>query len=79
MFIVFLNLDSTASAETNYIVPLRSDEIGAMSVPALQKLNSLFEEDIDETSRLTGLSLTDWMGPDYSEPMTAEFTRKWNP
>ncbi|MEJ0095330.1 MAG: hypothetical protein WDN46_18570 [Methylocella sp.] len=50
-----------------------------MSVPALQKLNSLFEEDIDETSRLTGLSLTDWMGPDYSEPMTAEFTRKWNP
>ena len=67
----FLNLASPASVETAYIVPVRSDGLGTISENALLKLNSLFEMDVNETSRLTGLSLADWMEPDYREPMAA--------
>jgi hypothetical protein len=67
----FLNLAPSAPAGTAYIVPVRSDGLGTISETALLKLNSLFEVDINETSGLTGLSLADWMEPDYREPMAA--------
>jgi len=65
----FLNLSTPVSTERAYVSPIYSAEIGTINSDILQKLNGLFAADIDETSGLTGLTLADWLRPDYEEPM----------
>ena len=64
----FLNIGPTP-VERTYVTPYRhSDDSGAIPAAALAALNDLFEADIHETSRLTGVFLSDWLEPTYREP-----------
>ena len=46
-----------------------------MSEPDRSDLDALFQDDIRETQVLTGLDLSDWLRPDYLEPMSEAETR----
>jgi hypothetical protein len=39
-------------------------------VNLLSQLTNLYAEDIQDTERLTGIPLYDWIAPDYQEPMS---------
>jgi hypothetical protein len=71
----FLGISPLAEVDKRYIVPLQSANLGKL-LPADRKfLDSLFREDIEQTALLTGLDLSDWTLPDYSEPMIAPSER----
>ncbi|GEM_PF-524048 len=52
-----------------YQVPHDSRELGRMSLADRQYLDALFRQEIEETQTLTGIDLSDWLDPDYEEPM----------
>ena len=60
-------------AELLYILPkMRRRRQVEQDVPPTDTrryLDALYHADIAETARLTGLDLSDWQSPDYSEPM----------
>lgn len=58
-------------ARPRYIVPLAPAVAPGMTQAVRARLDTLYADDIWQTSRLTGLDLSDWLGPDYAEPMTA--------
>lgn len=52
-----------------YVAPIEARDVTGSFDAARPELDRLFAEDVKETSALTGLSLSDWLAPDYSEPM----------
>lgn len=64
-----------ASRSTEYVVP-REDtrELGRPEPADLTYMMTLFRQDIARTASLTGLDLSDWLDPAYSEPMAIELT-----
>lgn len=52
-----------------YIAPLPSRDLGTPCPALMAKLTADFADDILETARLTGLDLSDWLSPDYAEPI----------
>ncbi len=70
----FLGVECSESASSrDYVAPL-VDQINPIPPQEnlsnlLHQLTNLYEEDIRETERLTGLLLSDWLDPDYEEPM----------
>jgi hypothetical protein len=67
----FLGVGAAASllAEQAYVVPGASAETGEMPRDARSRLDAIFREDIRETAALAGLDLSDWLAPEYREPM----------
>jgi Sulfotransferase domain len=72
----FLEIGPPLSMEKAYVTPYDNEGIDTIPEAALSSLNRIFAADIGETSRLTGLSLSDWLEPDYREPFSrAELSR----
>jgi hypothetical protein len=65
----FLGIGLPASTERTYVTPYHHNGTDSISAAALSRLNDLFNADIHEASRLTGISLSDWLEPDYREPV----------
>jgi hypothetical protein len=63
----FLGVPPAEAVQRSYIVPLISRELGGISGQSLGILNSLYADDIRQTSKLTGLYLDDWLSPDYRD------------
>jgi hypothetical protein len=57
------------SGGQKYIVPVDSSQVELPKKRLIAKLNKLFSDDIEETSRMTGLDLSSWSDPNYREPM----------
>ena len=55
-----------------YDPPMMSRSAGTISRGDLERLTTLYADDIRETSALTGIDLTDWLSPDYTEPMPSQ-------
>jgi hypothetical protein len=65
-------LDVTPMAQDGpriYQVPHDGRAMGRMSLSDRQYLDVLFRQEIEETQALIGVDLTDWLDPDYEEPM----------
>ena len=58
-----------ADARRDYVVAVDSTGLGEIPPGAQRALTEIFRKDIGETSRRTGLDLSDWLLPDYREPM----------
>jgi hypothetical protein len=65
----FLSLPSPNSINSSYIVPIETISFGAMSDDHFVSLTDIYKDDIRQTEELTGLYLSDWLSPDYREPM----------
>jgi len=68
----FLGIAPPASTERTYVTPYHRTGRDSIAAAALSRLNDLFNADIHEASRLTGVSLSDWLEPDYREPMAPD-------
>ena len=67
----FLGVTATVPEfiEPHYIVPLQSTVSSEMPSSVRAELDDLYASEIVHTSQLTGLDLSDWLKPDYHEPM----------
>lgn len=52
-----------------YHVPHDSRGVGRMLLTDRQYLDALYRQEIGETEALTGIDLSDWLDPNYEEPM----------
>lgn len=52
-----------------YVVPHDSRTVGGLSVADRRELEDAFRKDIRETQAIAGLDLSDWLDPQYEEPM----------
>ncbi len=59
----------SVTAKQRYIVPLAPAETAGLSPRARIDLDALYAEDIKATAALAGLDLSDWLDPNYCEPM----------
>ena len=69
----FLGVSGRRFGQINseYIVPLQPGEADPIPRVEQERLTELFDEDILDTSLLTGLNLDHWRDPNYAEPMNA--------
>jgi hypothetical protein len=69
----FLGAGFPKETSSNYVAPsfnkLNDIALIDKSLNLLFQLTNLFKEDIRETERLTNIPLSDWLDPDYTEPM----------
>jgi hypothetical protein len=65
----FIGVERRLAARRRYVVPLDSSALGPIPVEQRRMLDSLFADDIRRTAALSGLGLSDWLRPDYREPM----------
>lgn len=65
----FLGVEPLTLSLGEYIVPIKSDEVGVMSREDTEYLHALYSDDIHVSSHRSGCNLTDWDDPDYIEPM----------
>jgi Sulfotransferase domain len=70
----FLGIEFSEIVSSEYILPLgkklKNVHKPKKLVNLLSQLTSLYAEDIQDTERLTGIPLYDWIAPDYQEPMS---------
>jgi hypothetical protein len=65
----FLCLDRRLRVERSYIAPEATSYFDYPSPDVLSSMHDLYAVDIQQTARLSGLVLDDWLMPDYTEPM----------
>jgi len=67
----FLGVDHAVSdsVQQEYIIPVAATDRGPMASGIRAALDALFYEDIEKTAAITGLDLSDWLRPDYVDPM----------
>ena len=68
----FLTIELDQNIQTQYITPYKPKDIEALDAIQRDYLTGLYREDMLETEKLTGMDLSDWIHPDYEEPMTAD-------
>jgi len=76
----FLGVDHLLRAimKRTYIVPVDGSDLGGLPAGLRSSLDGLFRSDIRRTAELTGLDLSDWLRPDYQEPMRRPTVlRRW--
>ena len=56
-------------ARSRYLVPINTSDLGPIPDEQRKVLVEMFADDILRTSALSGLDLSDWLRPDYREPM----------
>jgi hypothetical protein len=71
-----LGVPHANAARQQYVVPLEKRDLGSLDGATRASLDALFAPDIAETAALTGLDLSDWLSPEYKEPMAAP-TGNW--
>jgi hypothetical protein len=64
-----IDVDPPSPSAREYMVPRDSGGHERMRDEDRVYLDRLFESDLRATADLTGLNLTDWLDPDYQEPM----------
>jgi hypothetical protein len=69
----FLGVDPLLGADVRrrYVTPVEGGRPPAFPVGARHALDDLFADDIRRMAELAGLDLSDWLSPDYREPMAA--------
>jgi hypothetical protein len=67
----FLGVDKAPGSRVGgqYIVPDDSTDLGKLPAATRPLLDDIFRNDIRRTQELTQLDLSDWLRPDYEEPM----------
>jgi hypothetical protein len=79
----FLGAAPLPPAASRYVAPRVPSAGGIIpEAPAaglVRSLTELYASDIARTECLTGLSLSDWLAPDYREPMTPTPRSRWSP
>jgi hypothetical protein len=63
----FLEIPTIAPPERNYVVPVDTTDMARIGEGDYDYLTQLYADDIVETSRLTGLDLSDWLRAAYQE------------
>ena len=66
---VFLGISGTINLGTEYVRPQEREEFPKLSRGLQSVLTQEFEPQIIETQNMTGIDLSDWLLPDYREPM----------
>ena len=67
----FLGVDREIGQRRSYVVPFDSREIGVLDPGDRKAINDFYESEIHLTASLAGIDLSDWLTPDYKEPMAA--------
>lgn len=67
----FLGIENKlgATAVTRYVVPNKSAVVEPLAPALRAELDRFYNDDIAQTSALTGLDLSDWLDSAYQEPM----------
>lgn len=65
----FLGVDPMPISLGQYIVPVQSADLAAMSDEDADYLHSLYCDDILASAQLSGCDISDWTSTDYVEPM----------
>jgi len=65
----FLGVPHQTLGEQRYVVPVMTWSPDPIARDIRATLDAIFTDDIRETAALSGLDLTDWLDPDYREPM----------
>ena len=67
----FLGIDGVeyVPGPVNYLVPVDSSGMPPISEEDRAYLLAIYASDVAETERLTGVGLSDWLRPEYREPM----------
>lgn len=65
----FLGISGSINLDTKYIRPQERQEFPKLSKSLQSALTQEFESQIIKTQNLTGIDLSDWLLPDYCEPM----------
>lgn len=64
-----LDPEPILSRPAGYIVPLNTRSLPEPDPRLMARLSRWYAPDIRRTAGLTGLDLSDWLAPDYAEPM----------
>jgi len=67
----FIGVPAATPPLAAYHVRVDTRGMGEIPAPDRQYLDSLFEDDLRRTARLTALDLAPWLEASYEEPMTA--------
>ncbi len=65
----FIGIERRLAAQRRYVVPIDSPDLGPIPAEPREMLDQVFAEDIRRTAALCGLDVSDWLRPDYREPM----------
>lgn len=65
----FIGVDRRLISQRRYIVPVEASDLGRIPTEQRAQLDQVFAADIRRTAEITGLDLSDWLRPDYLEPM----------
>jgi len=65
----FIEVERRLAAQHRYVVPIDSSDFGPIPAEQRQMLDQVLAADIKCTAALSGLDLSDWLQPDYREPM----------
>lgn len=65
----FLGIGHSLTMQTNYITPFPSNDPRTINAFTRNSLDELFKPDILAAAQLAQIDLSDWLSPDYSEPM----------
>jgi hypothetical protein len=65
----FLNIGQELKPKREYIISARTDIEDQISTTDFEYLMALFDTDIRETAKMTGLCLNDWFDDHYQEPV----------
>ena len=63
----FLGFEPTAEIPSTYISPYEKRNAEALGTREREFLDRIFMDDLLETQKLTGMDLSDWRKPDYTE------------
>ena len=83
----FIGVERRLAGQRRYVVPLDASDLGPMPAEQRAMLDQVFAEDIRRTAALSGLEHSDWLRPDYREPLppgssdrrAASFNGAWSP
>ncbi len=65
----FLGVRPMTDVYRQYITPYEHAQTPEMTLSVKERLNALFAPQIQEAQKRTGIDLSDWLDPGYSEPM----------
>jgi len=65
----FIKVERRLAAQHRYVVPIDSSDLGPIPAEQRQMLDQVLAADIQRTAALSSLDLSDWLRPDYCEPM----------
>lgn len=65
----FIKVERRLAAQHRYVVPIDASDLGPIPAEQRQMLDQVFAADVQRTAALSSLDLSDWLRPNYREPM----------